>query len=160
MMWSFYTLVALGCAVFGGTVIEFFFVPRPFYYSAALLGVALLIVAGVIRMAAIRTLGKFWSLHIEIRTEHVFVRQGLYRYVRHPAYLSFLLEIIAIPLIGNAWWSLGAALVGYVPLLLLRLRQEEAALVARFGDTYRAYQQEVGALIPRFPIHRMKRVVD
>jgi protein-S-isoprenylcysteine O-methyltransferase Ste14 len=37
-----------------------------------------------------------------------------------------------------------------VPLLLMRIRREEAAMVEKFGDTYREYQQEVGALIPRW----------
>lgn len=159
MMWSFNALVALGTAVFAGTIIEFFLVPRLFNPAVALLGVVLLVMAGVIRMSAIRTLGKFWSLHIEIRAQHSLVQEGLYRYVRHPAYLSFVLEMIAIPLMGNAWWSLGLAIVAYVPLLLWRLRCEEAALVDRFGDTYRAYQQQVGAIVPKFTLSRTKRRV-
>ena len=155
MRWSLYALVGLGVIVFCGTVLEFFFVPRPFHPAIAFLGAALLIAAGVIRVTAIRTLGRFWSLHIEIRSEQLLVREGIYRYVRHPAYLSFVLEIIAVPLVGNAWWSLGVAIIGYLPLLVRRLRREEEALCEKFGDHYRSYQREVGALWPRFSSARV-----
>jgi protein-S-isoprenylcysteine O-methyltransferase Ste14 len=149
MLWSLYGLVGLGVIVFCGTVVEFFLVPRPFHPAIAVLGAALLVAAGAIRVTAIRTLGRFWSLHIEIRAEQQLVREGIYRYLRHPAYSSFVLEIVAIPLVGNAWWSLGVAVVGYLPLLVWRLKREEEALCEKFGDQYRAYQREVGALWPR-----------
>jgi len=154
MLWSLYALVVLGGIVFCGTIFEFFFVARPFHPAVALLGAVLLIAAGAIRMTAIRTLGRFWSLHIEIRDGQRLVREGIYRYVRHPAYSSFVLEIIAIPLVGNAWWSLAVAVAGYLPLLVWRLKREEVALCAKFGDQYRAYQRDVGALWPRLPAAR------
>ena len=94
-------------------------------------------------------LGKFWSLHIEIREQHQFVRSGIYGSIRHPAYLSFVLEHIAVPLAGNAWWALAVTVVVYVPVLLWRWHTEELALCAKFGESYRAYQREVGAWWPR-----------
>ena len=68
----------------------------------------LFVAANVIRVMAIRALGRFWSLHVEIREPHQFVQDGPYRIVRHPVYSSFVIEHIAIPLVGNAWWSLGS----------------------------------------------------
>ena len=41
--------------------------------------------------ASHRQLGKNWSVTLEIRNEHKLVTDGLYRYVRHPMYLSFWL---------------------------------------------------------------------
>lgn len=150
-MWSFYALFAMSCVIFAGTVLEFFFVPRPRYLAVSLAGVVLFVLSNCLRIVAIRTLGRFWSLHIEIREQHQFVRHGPYRYVRHPAYASFILESVAIPLVGNAWWSAAVAVLVYVPLLLLRIKREEVALVEKFGGRYKAYQREVGALIPRWP---------
>jgi protein-S-isoprenylcysteine O-methyltransferase Ste14 len=150
MLWSFYALFASSCIVFGGTVLEFFFVPRTYHTWSVVVGTILFIGANWMRMVAIRTLGRFWSLHIEMRTEHEFVQTGIYSHVRHPAYLSFVLEHIAVPLVGNAWWALLAALMIYLPLLLWRIRREDAALVEKFGEPYRVYQQEISALIPRW----------
>jgi protein-S-isoprenylcysteine O-methyltransferase Ste14 len=150
MLWSFYVLFALSCVIFGGTVLEFFFVDRPFHPTAAAAGAVLFAVANLIRVRATDALGRFWSLHVEIREEHDFVRDGPYRYVRHPAYLAFVIEHVAVPLVGNAWWSLLVAVVVYVPMLVWRWRQEEVVLCAKFGDRYRAYQREVGAWLPRW----------
>src|ERR1700693_900622 len=125
MLWSFYALFALSCLIFGGTVAEFFLVKRPYNVWLAALGVALFASANALRVVAIRTLGRFWSLHIEIRQQHQFVRGGPYRFVRHPAYASFVVEHIAVPLVGNAWWSLAVAVLVYVPMIWWRIKQED-----------------------------------
>ena len=148
--WSFYLLFAVSCAIFGGTVLEFFLVNRPYHLVPAIGGVATFLVANGIRMAAIRTLGPYWSVHIEIREEHQFVQEGIYGIVRHPAYLSFVMEHVAVPLVGNAWWSLLITGVVYLPLLWFRVAHEDAVLVEKFGAPYRAYQQRVGAILPRW----------
>lgn len=149
MRWSFYVLFALSCVIFGGTVVEFFLVERARHLWLSVLGVCLFVTANLLRVSAIRTLGKYWSLHVEVRERHHFIRSGPYRYVRHPAYLAFVVEHVAVPLVGNAWWSLGIAVLLYAPMVLLRMREEERALVAKFGDAYCAYQREVGALWPK-----------
>jgi protein-S-isoprenylcysteine O-methyltransferase Ste14 len=156
MQWSFYAMVALTALIFGGTVCEFFFVSRPHRLEISLLGMVLFVAANIMRIRAIRTLGRFWSLHVEIREQHEFRRVGPYRFVRHPAYASFVLEHLAVPLVGNAWWSFGAAVLLYVPMVLWRMRTEEAALAAKFGESYRSYQREVGALFPRLSAFRRR----
>jgi len=154
MQWSFYFLFGLSCVIFGGTVAEFFLVPRPYHPVVAVAGVLLFVSANLIRMVAIRTLGHFWSLHIEIREQHQFVNEGVYGVVRHPAYLAFILEHIAVPLVGNAWWSLTATVVLYVPMICWRIAVEDRALTEKFGEPYAAYRQQVHALWPRWPAPR------
>jgi len=160
MLWSFYLLFTLSVIIFLGTIAEFGLVPREFHWTPAIIGAGLFVGANVIRILAIRSLGKFWSLHIEIREQHQFVRTGIYGYVRHPAYLSFVLEHIAVPLAGNAWWALTVTMVVYVPLLLWRWHTEEQELCVKFGDSYRTYQREVGAWWPRLSAwrHRPEKV--
>jgi protein-S-isoprenylcysteine O-methyltransferase Ste14 len=154
MQWSFYVLFALSCLIFGGTVAEFFLVPRTYHPAIAVAGVFLFLVANGVRRAAIRALGRFWSLHIEIREQHQFVHEGVYGAVRHPAYLAFILEHIAVPMVGNAWWSLVAALVLYVPMILWRITLEDRALTEKFGESYATYRRQVHALWPRWPTSR------
>ena len=102
----------------------------------------------VIRLIAIRGLGRFWSLQVEIRQEHRLVREGIYQYVRHPAYLAMMLEIVAIPLVVNSYYTVIFAIGAFVPALLVRWRYEEQELVRKFGDVYVQYQREVGAFFP------------
>jgi len=101
MLWSFYALYAMGVVVFGGSALEFFLLARPRRLGCAVTGIALYIVAQLIRAAAVRALGRYWSLHIEIRQQQSLIREGPYRYVRHPAYAAFVLEHIAVPLAGR-----------------------------------------------------------
>jgi len=77
------------------------------------------------------------------------LKDGAYRLVRHPRYLSAGIGVIANALVINH--------VGmYVLILLLfpagfvMLIFEERDLVERFGEEYRQYQSEVPQIIPRF----------
>lgn len=42
----------------------------------------------LLRIAAIRTLGRHWSFHIETSTNHKVITNGIYRHIKHPAYLG------------------------------------------------------------------------
>jgi protein-S-isoprenylcysteine O-methyltransferase Ste14 len=149
MRWSFYAFFILHTVIIFGSLTEYFFVRRALFWPATALGLILYATSLVVRNVAIRTLGRFWSLQVEIRSEHQLVREGIYNFVRHPAYLAIVLEVLSIPLTVNAWWTVLFAAATYVPLLLFRLQVEERALVEKFGNVYRSYQQEVGALVPR-----------
>lgn len=101
-----------------------------------------------LKVVSVRTLGRAWSTEIEIREDHRLVREGPYRWVRHPIYLCNLLEPIAVALCANGWI---AGLLGILlmwPTLYYRLRREEAALIEKFGVAYERYQREVPALLP------------
>jgi len=70
--------------------------------------------------------------------------------VRHPIYSAVVLELISVPLVGNAYMTLAVALLVYMPMLAWRLRREEEAMVEKFGGQYRQYQERAGALWPKW----------
>jgi len=113
-----------------------------------LVGWACGIAAFAIRRRAIAALGKFWSLHVEIRENHEFVQSGPFRWVRPPADFSMILELLALTLICNAFFTLLLIPAFFVPVLIMRIRIEEVALVEKFGDAYRTFQRTKPALVP------------
>lgn len=148
MEWSYTALHALYLLVFAAAGAEYFWRTPVIRWWVTAVGLILFFVALVVRLAAIRTLGRFWSLHLEIRAEHELRTEGIYSRVRHPAYAAIMVEMVAVPLVANAFGALLVAVGTYVPLLLWRWSREEREMVERFGERYEQYRKEVPAFFP------------
>ncbi len=74
----------------------------------------------------------------------------LYRVVRHPLYLGFLVAFWMAPTMSAGRLLFAASMTGYV---LMAVRLEEHDLVGVFGDRYRDYRRRTPMLIPHRPKH-------
>ncbi|MCX5885021.1 MAG: hypothetical protein NT096_03775 [Proteobacteria bacterium] len=146
--WTFPVLSALHFIVGIGTVIEYFAVQRTINLGVSLIGLIMFFSALTLRMRVVRTLGDYHSVHIEMREEHPLIREGPYQVMRHPYYVSVMLELLGFPLVGNAYYSFLVALFVYLPFLFLRIHFEEIAMEETFGDEYRKYKAEVPGFLP------------
>ncbi|WP_158675227.1 methyltransferase family protein [Thiohalobacter thiocyanaticus] len=87
-------------------------------------------------------------LHLRGReyTPVPFVRKWMYRYSRHPMMLGILIGIWATPEMSAGHLALALGLSGYIAI---GVTLEERELAGHFGEPYRRYRREVGALLPR-----------
>ena len=94
-------------------------------------------------------LGSNFSTTLHVRDEHTLVTHGPYRWVRHPMYAVLYVHMVALFLISANWLIGGALLLVLTLVVAVRLGKEEAVMVEKFGDEYRAYMERTGRLLPR-----------
>lgn len=111
------------------------------------IGVALFAVGGVLRLWPVFVLGRRFSGLVAIQPGHTLVTTGIYGVIRHPSYLGFV--------ISSLGWVLGfrsgvgvVLTLAMVPVLVARIRAEEALLLDQFGDEYAAYCRRTWRMVP------------
>ena len=95
-------------------------------------------------------LARNFSPSLFIRHHHTLVTHGVFRYLRHPMYLSFWFWAVGQALLISNWLAGPLSIIGFFPIYLFRVDQEEQQLVEYFGDAYRDYQKTTGRLFPKF----------
>ncbi|HML94219.1 MAG TPA: isoprenylcysteine carboxylmethyltransferase family protein [Thermodesulfobacteriota bacterium] len=106
---------------------EYFLLGRPLSpYWLPL--VCVFVAAQLLRYWAIRSLGKFWNTRILIVPGEKLVTKGPYRHLRHPNYISVVIEIAVIPLIFSCYITAAVFTVLNLLALRRRIRIEERAL--------------------------------
>jgi protein-S-isoprenylcysteine O-methyltransferase Ste14 len=111
-------------------------------------GVALMIFGIVVRWYAIFTLKRRFTVDVAITADHRLIKEGIYHYVRHPAYAGSLLSFFGLGLVFANYLSIITIFIPICSALLYRIHVEEKALITNFGDEYINYRASTKRLIP------------
>ncbi len=98
--------------------------------------------------AAIRALGKQWSLAARLIEGHRLVTEGPYRVVRNPIYTGMFGMLLATGLAVSHWIGLLVAVAVFAIGTAIRVRSEEKLLREAFGREFEEYARAVPAVIP------------
>lgn len=101
-----------------------------------------------IRTWAIYTLGNYFTMHLSIQKEHKIIRQGPYKYVRHPSYVGAFFTFLGTAVFMHAWFSLILAAIVLPVVWLRRIHYEEKLLLDELGEEYKSYCKSVKRAIP------------
>jgi len=101
-----------------------------------------------LRASAILTLGRFFTTNIAVRQGHKVIRQGPYRWMRHPSYTGGLLSFFGLGLSFANWLSLAVSFLLILAVYIYRINVEEKVLIAALGDEYLDYSRQTKRLIP------------
>jgi len=98
--------------------------------------------------AAVRTLGKQWSITARVLEGHKLVTEGPYSVVRNPIYTGMFGMLLATGIAISSWIGLLTAIVVFVIGTAIRVRSEEKLLRGAFGQEFEAYARRVPAVVP------------
>jgi methyltransferase len=128
--WLFPLMAFLHTALVALPLLEVFVLGREAWAPLFWASVGLLVVATILRVWTLSTIGLAWNVKVVRPPEDLVATQGPYRFIRHPNYLVVVLELIALPLLHTA--VLSALFLGALNAFVLwhRIRTEEQVLMS------------------------------
>lgn len=100
------------------------------------------------RLWAQRALGGYFVGEVAVQPGHVVVRDGPYRWVRHPAYAGGFLSSVGFALMLSTWLGALISAVMLIWAYAVRVPHEEALLARELGEAYRDYMARTRRFVP------------
>src|SRR3989338_1715523 len=105
------------------------------------------IFSGIFIVGGLILLGNAWSILYKAYKKGVLAKTGVYRFIRHPQYVAFILIIIGFLL---QWPTLITLIMA--PILIWRYirlaKIEEKEMIEKFNGMYRSYMNKTPGFIP------------
>ena len=116
--------------------------------SLTIVGFGVILLSIVINLLARQELARNWSPLAGTSAEQRLIKSDIYTYIRHPIYTSALLLSLGLALITSKLWGLALFILALIAFVV-RINEEERALLAKFEGEYQEYMQKTGALLPK-----------
>ena len=126
--------------------------PRVAGLIVAWIGVALLLCGLIFMIGGWYSLGECFSTDAELLDGQTVRKNGLLKYVMHPAYSGIIQSLLGASIAALSPASALTVIFLVAPLWLKRAKYEEELLIHTFGQGYMDYAQELGwrRLVPSF----------
>lgn len=122
--------------------------PEPPRHALFLAGLVLMAAGLLFRFWSIHVLGRCFTVDVAIGDDHRIVRNGPYRWLRHPSYTGALATFSGFGLCLGDVAALACVVIPVTAAFLLRIRVEERVLAQAFPVDYPAYARQTRRLLP------------
>jgi protein-S-isoprenylcysteine O-methyltransferase Ste14 len=112
-------------------------------------GLLITLVGIAISLWARQSLGGNWSSVVTLKDDHELIRQGPYRWIRHPIYTGILVAVLGTAMIKGhlrGWLGLVILFAGFY----FKARREESFLRQEFGAGFEEHTQRTGMFLPKW----------
>ncbi len=117
----------------------------PNIWVGIIIGICIAVPCSVIMFLGIKAAGSE-TLSPSKETE---MYGGIYKYIRHPQSVGEFPLFPALSFAFNSWFLVLISSVFIIIYIPIMIHYEEKDLIRRFGDKYREYQKNTGALFPK-----------
>ena len=147
-------IAALVTIVFG---LEYIFAPGTFEFAYLIeyptwlrwVGAFMLAIGISLLWAAHYSLGKSFHSLVVLKEDQVLIEAGPYKWIRHPIYTAYFFNYIGGGLLAGNWVLTFIPTFFFGLMIYLRLGEEEAVMIEKFGDDYRHYMERTGRFLPK-----------
>lgn len=118
----------------------------PYFFSYV--GILFMLFGIIVRLVAVLTLKKAFTLNVQTTNEQHLVTTGIYHKVRNPAYTGSIMSLVGIALSLRNLFATVLVLLFSIICYSIRIFVEEAALRERFQDEFKEYTINTFRLFP------------
>jgi len=118
------------------------------YLNIRIIGLIIYSVFSWLQVWAYRSLGKSYSQDIVVLKEHKLITGKMYKYIRHPQYISQCLSDLGAGVALFSFLVVPLVLFVELPLFVLRAIEEEKILKKHFNEEYSNYKKKSGFMLP------------
>jgi len=118
------------------------------HHTLRIVGLGLFVVFSWIQVAAYKSLGKSYAQDIVILKDHKLCTSGLYKFIRHPQYISQFLSDLGAGIALMSFTVVPIVIIFELPLFVLRARAEEKLLSKHFKNEFADYKKKSGFIFP------------
>ena len=121
-------MVTMHSAIFVCILAEYFVFHPAFPGALIKSAMILAVVCQILRWWIISTLGRRWNTRVIVVPNLPLVKNGIYRFVKHPNYIVVAIELVALPMVFGAWRTAIVFTLFNSLLMSVRLKIENEAL--------------------------------
>lgn len=111
-------------------------------------GLTLITLGLLIRWIAILKLKENFTVDVSVRRDQSIVKDGIYKFIRHPSYLGSLLSFFGLSLMFTNVFTLLIIIIPITISFLHRINIEEKVLTQELGAEYTEYSKRTKKIIP------------